>query len=253
MNQLLILYWACAGLGFTYIVGSAMLGHLEGEDSGEAEMDADGGDPGDVSTDGSAEADGGDPGDVDMEGGTPSDANADGASSSHHHGGRTGMIQEATAAGTVEKRKSHSMSWYFKALSLFSPTKLAIFIFFFGAVGVSILQVFPGLGHITLIPSALLGYALGRILLNVLSKFVSSLHSSTNFKQESLVGTVGELIISIEPGQTGEVVISTRGARHNAPAKAKNPEQSIEKLSKVIVCDHANGVFLVEPLKEEID
>lgn len=245
MSQLLIFYWACAGLGFTYIVGSAMLGHLEGEDSGEAELDTDGGDPGDVSADGAS--------DVDTDGGDPGDVSADGGESGHTQAGKAALMQEATAAGTISKRKTHSLNWYFKALSLFSPTKLAIFLFFFGAVGVSIMQVVPGLGHITLIPSVLLGYVLGKVLLNLLSKFVSSLHSSTNFKQESLVGTVGELIISIEPGKTGEIVISTRGARHNAPARAKDPEQSIEKLSKVIVCDHVNGVFFVEPLKDEVN
>lgn len=245
MNQLLVAYWACAGLGFVYIVGSAMLGHLEGEDSGEPGAGDDGGDPGDVDVD--VDADGGDPGDLDV------DASVDSThlQASHNHGGR--VIQEATAAGTVNKTRTHSLNWYFKALSLFSPTKLAIFLFFFGAVGVVILQFVPLIGHLSLLPAVIVGYGLAKILLNLLSKFVSGLHSSTNFKQESLVGTVGELILSIEPGKTGEIMVSTRGARYNAPARAKNPDEAIKSLSKVIICDHAEGVFLVEALKDEAE
>lgn len=250
MNQLLIAYWACAGLGFVYIVGSALLGHLENDDGPDADAE---GDPGDMDAD--IDIDGGDPGDVDadldVDSADPGDVDVDGSSQHNAHAARA--IQEATAAGTVSKSRTHSLNWYFKALSLFSPTKLAIFLFFFGATGVSILQFLPGLGHITLIPAIIIGWALGKVLLNLLSKFVSGLHSSTNFKQESLVGTVGELILSIEPGKTGEILVSTRGARHNAPARAKDPNMAIKNLSKVIICDQANGVFLVEPLKDEVE
>lgn len=250
MPHLLIYYWVAAGLGFTYIVGSAALGHLHGAEHGGAEHD--GGDPGDVSGDSdggdpgdlSGDADGGDPGDVsgDADGGDPGDVNA----------GK--IVHQGTNASRVipvSRSKKYSQAWYFKALSLLSPTKLSVYLFFIGSIGVLTLHLFPFLGSMSLIPAVVLGLGFGRILLNVLGKFASSLHSSTNFKQDSLIGSVGELILSIEPGKIGEVVISTKGSRHNARAKSKDPGKSIKSLSKVIICDVQDGVFLVEPETEE--
>ncbi len=246
MSELLIYYWISAGLGFTYIVGSAALGHLHGAEHGAEHGDGgdpgdvDGGDPGDVSGDG----DGGDPGDVsgDADGGDPGDVN----------GGK--IVHPNVNAGRVipvSRSKQYSQAWYFKALSLLSPTKLSVYLFFIGSIGILCLHLFPFLGYISLAPAVVLGFGFGRILLNVLGKFASSLHSSTNFKQDSLIGSQGQLILSIEPGKIGEVVISAKGSRHSAPAKSKDPSRSIKSLSKVIVCDHQDGVFLVEPVSEE--
>lgn len=242
MSALLLVYWVSAGLGFLYIAGSAAMGHLHGSE----DMD-EGGDPGDVDGDG-------DPGDVDGDasaddGGDPGDVN-DGSTNQN-------AIRHLnpSAAGTITKRAGAkpNYSWYFKLLGLFSPTKLTIFLFFFGAAGVVTLHFFPLLGHLTLISSAIIGHFLSRLLLDSLGRFVSGLHSSTNFKQDSLIGSAADLILSIEPGTTGEIIVKTRGSRHSAPARAKNPEQSIKNLSKVIIADYKDGVFLVEPLPEEID
>lgn len=248
MSELLIYYWVSTGLGFTYIVGSAALGHFHGADHGEA----DGGDPGDVSGD----ADGGDPGDVsgDADGGDPGDVNGDtdGGDPGDVDGGK--IVHNGANANRVipvSRSKQFSHAWYFKVISLLSPTKLSVYLFFIGAIGILSLHFFPVLGYISLAPSVVLGVGFGRILLNVLGKFASSLHSSTNFKQDSLVGSVGELILSIEPGKIGEVVISTSGSRHSAPAKSKDPAKSIKGRSKVIICDHQDGVFLVEAVTED--
>ncbi len=237
MSQLMLVYWISAGLGFLYIVGSAAMGHLHGSEDVEGDTS---GDPGDV------DADGGDPGDVNADGGDPGDVNADGQ---HHQ-----HALAATQAGAMarrQKQRNLKNELYFKVLGVLSPTKLTIFLFFFGATGIVIMQFFPMLGQFSLIPSAIIGYLIGQLLLNSLSKMVSGLHSSTNFKQESLIGSVGDLILSIEPGSLGEIVISTKGARHHAPARAKDPNLAIKQFSKVIICDHKDGVFLIEPVVDE--
>ena len=261
MNQfhLLITYWVCAGVGFIYIVGSAALGHLHGSEEMEVDGDADfdgdggnGGDPGDV--------DGGDPGDVDGgdPGGDSGDVDGDNdpgdvdSNSQHQHGGRPTAYEQA-AAGTMQRnRLARSESLFFKILGIFSPTKLAMYLFFFGAVGVCTLAIFPFLGFISLLPAIIFGYGIGRILLNALSRLFSSFNSSTNFKQESLIGAQADLILSIEPGTLGEITVSTRGSRHTAAARAKDPDMAIKNLSKVIICDRQDGVFIVEPVQEEI-
>lgn len=231
MNHLLITYWVCTGLGFLYIVGGAVLGHLDGAE----DMDGEGADPGDV--------DAGDPGDVDADGGDPGDV--DGA---EHHGSRP-VIFEHTAAGTIQKtRFVRNETLFLKVLGLFSPTKISMFLFFFGAFGIVFLNLMPQLGFLTLLPAIVLGYGFGRILLNLFSAFVSRLHSSTNFKQESLIGEQAVLTLSIEPGSLGEVMVAKRGA---SPARAKDPSIAIKNRSKVIICDRKDGVFIVEPLKDE--
>lgn len=252
MNHILISYWACAGLGFIYIVGMAALGHLHGseemEHSGEdpgdvdasASSDADAGDPGDVN----ADIDSGDPGDVDtdMDGGDPGDVDSN-TGRTHHH-------NQANIVAVSRKRTYRIDAWYFKLLGILSPTKLAIFLFFFGSTGVMMIQLLPALGLLTIIPSALSGWLISKIVLGVMGNFVSRLHSSTNFKQESLVGTVAKLNLSIQPGSLGEITFTTPGGRYNGRARAKNKEQAISNFSKVIICDIENGVYVVEPAED---
>ncbi|MBX9573618.1 MAG: hypothetical protein K2X77_32250 [Candidatus Obscuribacterales bacterium] len=257
MSQLELAYWISTVIGFVYIVGSALLGQLHGGDHGGVHGHtghgfSDGGDPGDVTVTG-----GGDPGDIDVSashGGDPGDVNTN----THHHGSHSSAFadrvagEEQLGAANARTRRSHSgETFYWKVVSALSPTKISLILFFTGAIGLLTLKAFPWLGIITLIPSLIVGYFLARILLNVLNAFVSKLHASTNFNQDSLVGTVGELVLSIEPGKTGEVILSGRSGRHSAPARAQNSEVEIRKLSKVIVVDCKDGVFYVEPMTED--
>lgn len=261
MSQLEIYYWISTVIGFVYIVGSALLGHLHGGDHGGVHGHAhgahgfgDGADPGDVTVPGA-----GDPGDVDVSSAHGADPGDLDTSPQHHHGSHSAALsdriasEEQLGAATARTRRSQSAeTFYWKVVSALSPTKLSLILFFAGAIGLLTLRAFPWLGFFTLIPATLLGYFLARILLNVLNAFVSRLHASTNFREDSLVGTVGELVLSIEPGKTGEVILAGRSGRHSAPARAQNTDLEIKKLSKVIVVDCKDGVFYVEPMTEEI-
>lgn len=267
MSQALFLYYVCAGLGFTYIVGSALIGHFQDSDGG-----ADGeGDAGDVDTDvgdaGDVDADLGDAGDVDADVGDAGDV--DGGDSSDIDGGDAGnvdghpvhagsrLVQQQVATSNVlpvaGSSKRSSLTWYFKLIGLLSPTKLSVYLFCFGAVGVFTLTFFPFLGYLSTLPAALIGYGIGRMIFNLFSALVKKMHSSTNFKQDNLIGSTGELILSIEPGKLGEIVVSTGGSRHSAPARCIDANQSIKGLSKVVICDLQDGVFLVEKVPDEIE
>lgn len=243
MSQLEIGYWIATVVGFVYIVGSALLGHLHGGDHGGVHGHSDhsfsdGGDPGDVTMHGD-----GDPGDVDT--------------STHHHGSHSSAIadrlagEEQLGAAQARTRRGQSAETiYWKIVSALSPTKLSLILFFAGCVGLLTLKNLPWLGYFTLIPAFGVGYILARILLNMLNAFVSRLHASTNFGKDSLIGTIGELVLSIEPGKTGEVILAGKSGRHSAPARSENVELEIKKLSKVIVVDCRDGVFYVEPMPE---
>jgi len=245
MSQLLLAYWISTGIGFVFIVGSAFLGHFHGSEELEAQgdpgdVDAGSGDPGDV------DASAGDPGDVD--GGDPGDVDAGDQNSPNQ------MVKDATSGAIANnKHNNRGLHIYLKLVGFFSPIKLSLLFFFTGVVGVMTLLLFPGLGNWSLLPAGVLGYVISKLLLNVLSMAVTKLHTSTNFKQESLIGTVGVLTLSIKPGSLGEVLIPTRGSRHSAPARALDPNASIANNDKVIVSDFREGIFYVEKAPKELD
>ena len=247
MSQIEIGYWISTTIGFVYIVGSALLGHLHTGDHGIPHGHHDGGDPGDVTMHGDA-----DPGDVNMH--DPGDVHSNTHHSAHSSALADQIAQEGQlgAAKARTRRYDSGETFYWKVVSFLSPTKLSLIAFFTGAAGLFILKAFPGLGILSLLPALPIGYLLARILLNILNSFVSRLHASTNFSQDSLVGTVGELVLSIEPGKTGEVVLISKSGRHSAPARSNSSDQEIKKLSKVIVVDCREGVFYVEPMTDDL-
>ena len=235
MAQLDFVYWVSTCLGFIYIVGSALMGHIHG---GHGDDGGDGGDPGDVGDGDGSGAGGDDPGDIDV------------SSSSNHNDALRGAGGAQNFQGSSHA-SSKPEQFYFSILSLLSPTKVALFLFFAGAIGVLTIHSFPWLGNFSLIPAAVLGYFLARIVLNALNYFVSKMDSSTNFKKESLIGTTGQLVLSIEAGKTGEISVANKGGRHNAPARAAKEDQEIKNLSKVIVVDCRDGIFYVEPVEDD--
>ena len=78
------------------------------------------------------------------------------------------------------------------------------------------------------------------------------MNSSTNFKKENLIGSVGELSLAIEAGTVGEIIVRTGSSRYNFPARAGNAEQTIKKLMQVIIVDIKDGIFVVEPFEENL-
>jgi membrane protein implicated in regulation of membrane protease activity len=163
------------------------------------------------------------------------------------------LLKDATSGAIANKHNNRGLHIYLKLVGFFSPTKLSLLFFFTGVVGVVTSLLFPWLGNWTLLPASVLGYVISKLLLNVLSMAVTKLHTSTNFKQESLIGTVGVLTLSIKPGSLGEVLIATRGSRHSAPAKAVDPSSSIANSERVIVADFRDGIFYVEKAPAELD
>ncbi|MBX9690634.1 MAG: hypothetical protein K2X27_28220, partial [Candidatus Obscuribacterales bacterium] len=138
---------------------------------------------------------------------------------------------------------------YLKILELLSPTKLACFLFLFGALGTLCLKFLPG--YLSAIPALVLGWILANLFFKMLGAMFSRMDSSSNFSKESLIGAQGELTLSIQDGGLGEVLIQTGTSRYPATAKAAKPEQNIKKLTKVIVVDIKDGIFLVEPFEDD--
>jgi membrane protein implicated in regulation of membrane protease activity len=152
-----------------------------------------------------------------------------------------------TQSGPIRKRSRDSSDLFLQILDILNPTKLALFIFLFGAIGVLSVK---SIGLISLAPAIIMGWVLANVFFNLMGSILMRMHSSTNFSKQSLVGAIGELTISIPPSSTGEVVIATGSSRYSAAAKCSDPEQTIKKLTKVIVVDIKDGMFFVEPFED---
>lgn len=139
---------------------------------------------------------------------------------------------------------------YLKILDLLSPTKLACFAFLFGAIGFLSAKILPG--YLSLVPAVFLSWFLSRLMFEFMGAFLSSMYSSTNFRKESLVGALGELTVSIEKGSIGEVLVSTGNSRYTSRAKCLGQDETIKKLTRVIVIDIKDDIFIVEPFEDSL-
>lgn len=105
-------------------------------------------------------------------------------------------------------------------------------------------------GYLSMIPAVLVACLLANLFFTMLGSIFARLNSSTNFKKEYLIGSTGELSVSIEAAGVGEVVISTGNSRYTSRAKAADTQETIKKLAKVIVVDIKDDIFIVEPFND---
>lgn len=274
MTGLEQIYMASCVVGFVYIIGTALLGQFHQGDSGdpgggpehgahnlnhghssvsEHVTQAHGADHGHLVVDHSA---GSLHGHGVGHGSHTGSVSAHGHSTGSSHGDGHQETQKFDLSSTAQHTKiirptSQSQDLYFKLLKAVSPTRLSLFLLFAGATGTLSLKLMPFLGLISLIPALLVGAVISNAMFNALGLFMTKLSSSTNFQDESLIGTVGELTLPIGPNNMGEIVISNINGRHNGPAKPYNPDQEIKKLTKVIVSDYRDGIFYVVPYEDE--
>lgn len=167
-----------------------------------------------------------------------------------HSQAHTEDVRQALAGTTkVSPKVTEVPSLYLKILDVLSPTKLSFFLFLFGAIGTVSLKFLPG--FLSLAPALIIGWVLANLFFNILGTVLSKLGSSTNFKKESLIGSIGSLTLSIQDGSVGEVLLDTHNSRYSSAARTRNKDQSIKKLAKVIVVDIQDGIFIVEPFDEQ--
>ena len=277
MAALLDIYLLSTGVGFVYIVGSAMMGGLgshghgaSGGHGGAGRSTTGGGHAtGGHSSGSSGHAAGGhSPGQSGAPAHDMGHSGSHGGSSGHSGGqashgsnaGHSGGQSTSESANSAQEiapvltqsvpggtRSRDSSDLFLQILDIFNPTKLALFTFLFGAIGVVSIKF---IGVISLAPALILGWVLANVFFNLMGSILMRMHSSTNFSKQSLVGAIGELSISIPPGSTGEVVIATGSSRYSSAAKSSDPNQTIKKLAKVIIVDIKDGMFFVEPFDD---
>ena len=265
MTVLQDIYFLTSCLGFIYIVGSALMGGFHshngsghGGHTGAGHGHAGHGHAGHGHAHVHIGHGGGSHGGGSHGGGSHgagsqhagSHGHGSGSSSAASHGAAQEDVSNALSVSQTAAvaRRTELPEVYLKILDVLNPTKLAFFAFMFGAIGFVAGKFLPG--YLSLAPAVVLGWLLANLFFYLMSSVMSRLHSSTNFKKESLIGATGELSLSIESGGIGEIVVRTGNSRYNFPVRSANAEQSIKKLAKVIIVDIKDGIFFVEPFEE---
>lgn len=135
---------------------------------------------------------------------------------------------------------------------IIGPSCIAAFCFFFGAFGAACLRIFPAMGYFSVPIALVAAYFCTTGVFRLLGMMLRKLTTETiTYREAAVVGVTAELTIPISPGRTGEITFALQGGRNSGPARCKDPEREIKKLSHVVVVDIQDGVFIVEPCADE--
>ncbi len=251
-------YIVAASVGFLFVTAGFVIGQMDndgGVDTGAVSGDAGGGDFGGVDSGGagggdfggvdSGDAGGGDFGGVDS--GDAGGGDFGGADSPQALGRAT--VAAIKSGGLMQGARTGSSPLMF-ILKLLSPTTIATFLFCFGATGLVIKRTFPALGDLSLVPAIIFGYIGNRMLSGAMGWVTRKLHSSTNFREEDMIGTPADVTVSIPQGRTGEITYLVGSVRHTAPARNQLEGVSLAGSARVIIADIRDGIFYVEPFDD---
>ena len=158
--------------------------------------------------------------------------------------GSRANIAMRSGAGIHDKRERSVLLTILKYLS---PTTIATFLFCFGFSGITFSRGLPFLGWLSLIPALIGGIVIYMLISKLLARITRSLHTSSNFREESLIGRMAETTCSIPYGRMGEITYKVGSIRHTAPARSFKEGVDISKSTSVIILEIQDGIFYVEP------
>ncbi|WP_087941730.1 NfeD family protein [Bacillus kwashiorkori] len=138
----------------------------------------------------------------------------------------------------------------FEALPFFNPALIFVFLVFLSATGY-ILELATSLSSILILIIATVGALILTILLNIFV-FVplKSAEESLVYREDSLKGRVGKVIIPIPKDGFGEVIIDSNSGRIAKSATGFDNEEIKEGID-VLIIDVKNGVLYVRPYDEK--
>jgi len=155
-----------------------------------------------------------------------------------HDGGNSAAVQ------VVEKR-SFNLTRFL--LTILSPMTIAMFLLFFGSVGLILTGIVPWLGALTVPPALLLAALATTRFLALLRWMVFKMNVSSHVRVQEIIGLPGEVIVSIGDGRKGEVTYVAGPSRQSAPALPANPQMKFARGDRVMITDVRDGVVYVEP------
>jgi membrane protein implicated in regulation of membrane protease activity len=132
-------------------------------------------------------------------------------------------------------------------LSLLSPSKLAMFLAFFGFSGLILQSAFSYLGNLSLAAALILGI-LGTRWLNILfNTFAQSSYASSEARVADMIGREAEVSVPVQDGRIGEILYVSHSKRFNFPARSSKVGQTFAKGSHVMISDYRDHIAYVEP------
>jgi membrane protein implicated in regulation of membrane protease activity len=244
------IYFVSALVGSVFIIFNFVMGQI-----GDGGM-------GDAGHDGGVGADGGDsPGVLTDSGSVHIDAtNGDASDNTLSADGQTSM-QAATGsyilssfqsktknrlATSYQEREPLARLGYF-VLSLLSPMSIAIFLTFFGLIGLVALHLAPLIGYLSLIPAILISAIVCNLFKALIRWMIKSMETSSVLRVDNLVGQVAEVNTPISDGLPGEITYVIGSKRYSSAAKAKKIGLEIKKGTQVMIVDTKEHLMLVEP------
>jgi hypothetical protein len=144
----------------------------------------------------------------------------------------------------------HLSSFVKVVLRILSPFSIALFLAFFGVIGLMSERVFPALGDYTALIALALGWILSRQVLYGMTWITSRMFVTTVPKTEEIIGQVAEVCLPISAGSLGEVTYKVHSTHLNTPARAAQPDQDFQRGAKVMIKDLRDNIAYVEPLKD---
>lgn len=240
------IYLVSGCIGFVYIVGTAVMGQLGGDsDDGGAD-----GDDGGIDGPDGGSADGGNDGGIDGPDGGD-DGGIDGPDGADD--GCDGSVTKAghSAVHTAVGPYRRSDGVFYALLKIFSPMRIALMLFMFGACGIILSRTLPMLGGFSAIPVAVIAFEFSNRVLRLLGRFVRKMERSDAHRKEDAIGATGTLTVPITDGGVGEVAFVLSGMRINGPARAASSTPAdLRKSSRVIISDFRDGVYFVEAAED---
>lgn len=227
------LYAVSSALGFGYMLFSMVIGHF-GADAG-----------GDGGADGLGDH-------VGHFGHGHGDAASHGHSHGHdgdshgHNDSNTDQLKLLSKTGNIDVHVRQKTPFLLRFMSWMSPTSMAIFLGFFGLIGLTVYK----LGLISIVPAIAAGLIMRNVTMVMLRWFVRNSHVSTTSRVEEAIGYEAQVCVSIQPGRTGEITYVLGSKRYNMPAKSETADLEYKRGAKVIISDIRDGVVFVQPWQE---
>lgn len=165
-----------------------------------------------------------------------------------HHGG-AGKVQ-VTTSSLYHVPHIHKISMFERILNLLNPMSISIFLCFFGMCGLLLGETAPMLGHVTLLPSIVIGWLSANMYFRLMHFLSSRMQASSTVRVQDLIGHMAIVIIPIEPGHIGQIEYVSQSKRQTSAAKALSPEVSYEKGTRVMIADLGEYFLYVEPWTE---
>lgn len=133
-----------------------------------------------------------------------------------------------------------------------NPVIILAFIIFFSATGYILEWSTSISSWIISVISAVISLALTTVLHIFVLVPLASAEESLGYTEESLIGRVGKLIISIPENGFGEIFIQSKSGMISKPA-ASYEQKPIHEGQKVLVLENKKGVLYVVPYEDDLD